>query len=36
VVCQGADCSRDIKKPPKPLAKKKKRSGKKPAAPPAP
>ena len=25
VLCQGADCSRDIKKPPKPLAKKKKR-----------
>src|SRR5262245_3353844 len=25
VLCQGADCSRDVKKPPKPLAKKKKR-----------
>ncbi|HEY6654941.1 MAG TPA: sulfatase [Solirubrobacterales bacterium] len=36
VLCQGTDCSRDIKKPPKPLAKKKKRSGKKPAPPPAP
>jgi N-acetylglucosamine-6-sulfatase len=32
VLCQGADCSRDVKKPPKPLAKKKKRS-KKPATP---
>jgi hypothetical protein len=25
VLCQGEDCSRDIKKPPKPLTKKKKR-----------
>jgi N-acetylglucosamine-6-sulfatase len=36
VLCQGADCSRDIKKPPKPLAKKKKHPGKKPAPAPAP
>jgi N-acetylglucosamine-6-sulfatase len=35
VLCTGADCSQDEPKPPKPLAKKKKRSGKKPA-PPAP
>jgi N-acetylglucosamine-6-sulfatase len=34
VLCQGEDCSRDIKKPPKPLAKKKKRPKTKPA--PAP
>jgi N-acetylglucosamine-6-sulfatase len=31
VLCQGADCSRDVKKPPKPLAKKKKHPKKKPA-----
>jgi hypothetical protein len=30
VLCHGTDCSRDVKKPPKPLAKKKKRSKKKP------
>ncbi|HET9120793.1 MAG TPA: sulfatase [Solirubrobacterales bacterium] len=37
VLCQGADCSQDVKKPPKPLAKKKKRSKKKsPPASPAP
>src|SRR5262249_62211232 len=35
VLCAGEDCSRDIKKPPKPLAKKKKRAKKKPS-PPAP
>jgi N-acetylglucosamine-6-sulfatase len=34
VLCQGADCSRDVKKPPKPLAKKKKRSSKKTAPTP--
>jgi N-acetylglucosamine-6-sulfatase len=31
VLCAGEDCSRDIKKPPKPLAKKKKHPKKKPA-----
>lgn len=36
VLCQGADCSQDVKKPPKPLAKKKKHPGKKPAPAPAP
>jgi N-acetylglucosamine-6-sulfatase len=36
VLCQGTTCSRDVKKPPKPLAKKKKRPGKKPAPSPRP
>ena len=30
VLCTGADCSRDLRKPPKPLAKKKKHPKKKP------
>jgi N-acetylglucosamine-6-sulfatase len=36
VLCQGADCSQDLKKPPKPLAKKKKHPKKKPAPAPTP
>jgi arylsulfatase A-like enzyme len=34
VLCEGADCSQELRKPPKPLAKKKKHPGKKPV--PAP
>ena len=35
VLCAGEDCSRDIRKPPKPLAKKKKHPKKKPVPPTA-
>ena len=36
VLCEGADCSQELRKPPKPLAKKKKHPKKPPARPPTP